>query len=178
MKVLALCGALHAVSANRRALSIAFEVAPNGVEVTIDTLLGTLPLFNPDLERQQPHPQVAALRAAVTQSDALLIACPEYGFSLPGVLKNAIDWLIGTGELENKLVATTAVVAGPGRGQRGLDALHIPLGAVSARVFGRVPIVIPRGDDPVQNASLRSELHRLLEVLLTEHRRGAAASEH
>jgi chromate reductase, NAD(P)H dehydrogenase (quinone) len=86
MKVLALCGALHADSANRRAMLVAVEAAPDGVEVTLDTLLSKLPLFNLDVERQAPHPQVAALRSAVADSDALLIACPEYGFSLPGVV--------------------------------------------------------------------------------------------
>jgi NAD(P)H-dependent FMN reductase len=70
----------------------------------------------------------------------LLIASPEYGHSLPGVLKNGIDWLIGSGELERKVVAITAAVPGPERGQRGLLALRDTLAAVSAEVVGGEPI--------------------------------------
>jgi NAD(P)H-dependent FMN reductase len=52
-------------------------------------------------------------RGMLAASDAVLIASPEYGFSLPGALKNAIDWVIGSGELEGKVVAITAAVPGP-----------------------------------------------------------------
>ena len=74
-------------------------------------------------------------------SDALLIAMPEYGHSLPGSLKNAIDWLIGSGELEGKLVAMTSAVPAPERGRLGLAALRDTLGAVSAKIAFQSPIV-------------------------------------
>jgi chromate reductase len=70
----------------------------------------------------------------------VLIASPEYGHSLPGALKNAIDWVIGSGELERKVVAITAAVPGPERGRLGLQALRQTLGAVSARIVGGEPI--------------------------------------
>jgi NAD(P)H-dependent FMN reductase len=75
-------------------------------------------------------------------SDAVLIACPEYGFSLPGALKNAIDWVIASGELEGKVVAITAAVPGPERGRRGLQALRDTLSAVRASIVGGEPIPI------------------------------------
>jgi NAD(P)H-dependent FMN reductase len=86
-------------------------------------------------------PVVDGWRRAIEQSDALLIAAPEYGFSLPGVIKNAIEWAIGTGELEGKLVAITASVSHPERGRRGLAALRDALSAVSVRLVGGDPIV-------------------------------------
>ena len=64
---------------------------------------------------------------------------------MPGALKNGIDWVIGTGELERKLVAITAAVPGIERGRLGLQALQQTLGAVSARIVGGEPIV--RGPD-------------------------------
>ncbi|MEO6602630.1 MAG: NAD(P)H-dependent oxidoreductase, partial [Polyangiaceae bacterium] len=88
---------------------------------------------------------VARLRQVVASSDALLIATPEYGHSLPGSLKNAIDWLIGTGELELKLVAITSAVPALERGRLGLAALRNTLGAVSARIAFQEPIA--RGPD-------------------------------
>ena len=82
-------------------------------------------------------------RQALVDSHAVLVASPEYGFSLPGALKNAIDWVIGSGELEGKVVAITAAVPGPERGRRGLQALRDTLSAVRARIVGGEPI--PRG---------------------------------
>ena len=64
-----------------------------------------------------------------------------YGFSLPGVLKNAIDWVIGSGELEGKVVAITAAVPAPERGRRGLQALRDTLSAVRVTIVGGEPIV-------------------------------------
>jgi chromate reductase len=83
-------------------------------------------------------------RHALAASDGVLIACPEYGFSLPGVLKNAIDWVIASGELEGKVVAITAAVPGPERGRRGLQALRDTLSAVRASIVGGEPIPIGR----------------------------------
>lgn len=100
-----------------------------------------MPHFDPDLDPDDPPPAVAAWRAALAASDGVLIACPEYGHSLPGVLKNAIDWVIGSGELEGKIVAITASVPIAERGRKGLVALAQTLGAVRARIVGGEPIV-------------------------------------
>src|SRR5207248_2545186 len=96
--------------------------------------------FDPDLEARGAPPSVDAWRRAIAESDALLVASPEYGHSLPGSLKNAIDWVIGSGELERKIVAITSAVPGPGRGRLGLAALRVALGAVSAVIVGGEPI--------------------------------------
>ncbi|HEX7451256.1 MAG TPA: NADPH-dependent FMN reductase, partial [Polyangiaceae bacterium] len=121
-----------------------------GVELLLYDGLRDLPHFNPDLEQGGAPALVNALREAVQQSDALLIAMPEYGHSLPGALKNAIDWLIGSGELERKLCAITSSVPIAERGLRGLKALQDTLGAVSARIAFARPIVRgPTFDDEV-----------------------------
>jgi NAD(P)H-dependent FMN reductase len=109
-----------------------------------------LPHFDPDLEAEETQPDVDAWRVALASSDAVLIASPEYGHSLPGALKNAIDWTIGTGELERKIVAITASVPHPDRGRRGLGALADTLRAVSATIVGGEPIA--RG--PALDASI------------------------
>lgn len=140
MKVLAVCGSLQARSGNLALLTTAVATAPPGVEITIFDGLRNLPLFNPDLEWSGVPEAVTEWRQALATSDGVLIASPEYGFSLPGALKNAIDWVIGSGELERKVVAITAAVAGPGRGRRGLAALRDTLTAVSATIIGGEPI--------------------------------------
>src|SRR5260370_29518751 len=113
--------------------------APDGVEVVVFDGLRDLPHFDPDLEAEGEPEAVHIWRRVIAQSDALLIASPEYGHSLPGVLKNGIDWVIGSGELERKVVAITAALPGPQRGRRGLAALRDPLGAVTADAVGGAP---------------------------------------
>ena len=141
MRVLAVCGSLQAKSSNLTLLKLAVASAPEGVEVSIFDGLRDLPHFDPDLEATGVPPSVDAWRAALSRSDAVLIASPEYGHSLPGSLKNAVDWVIGSGELERKVVAITAATPGPERGRLGLQALRQTLLAVSATIVGGEPIV-------------------------------------
>src|SRR5262245_66429079 len=144
IRVLGIVGSLGARSSNLTLLETAASVAPDGIEVVLYAGLGELPHFDPDIDPDDAPPPVRALRQAIAGSDALLIAAPEYGHSLPGVLKNAIDWLIGSGELEEKVVAITASVPSVERGREGLAALSQTLGAVRA-VIGR--------DDPIARGS-------------------------
>jgi len=138
---LAVSGSLQAGSSNRSLLESAASLAPEGVEVVFFEGLRALPHFDPDLERDAPRPEVEAWRRALSESDAVLVASPEYGHSLPGSLKNAIDWVIGTGQLYRKVVAITASVSYAERGRMGLQALRQTLEAVSAIVAFDAPIV-------------------------------------
>ena len=159
MRILAINGSLQARSSNLTLLETAIAAAPPGVEIVIFDGLRALPHFNLDLEATETLAVVDAWRSAVAESDALLIAAPEYGFSLPGVLKNAIEWVIGTGELEQKLVAITASVNHTDRGRRGLAALRDALGAVSAKIIGGEPIV--------RGATLEQDVAALVRALVT-----------
>jgi NAD(P)H-dependent FMN reductase len=140
MRILAICGSLQAKSANRLLLNTAALSMPPGVELVLFDRLRDLPHFNPDVEAAGAPESVEQWRQALVESRAVLIASPEYGFSLPGVVKNAIDWVIGSGELEDKVIAITAVVPGPERGRRGLQALREALSAVRATIVGGEPI--------------------------------------
>ena len=103
-RVLCLCGSLRRVSSNRAALEAARQLAPASLELAMYDDLATLPLFNPDDERDPLPPSVLALREAVGQADALLIACPEYAHGVPGAFKNLLDWLVGSLEFPGKPV--------------------------------------------------------------------------
>lgn len=138
--ILGVCGSLQRQSANLTLLNAAAVTAPPGVKVVVFDGLGELPHFNPDIETTGAPESVLRWRRALAECDAVLIASPEYGFSLPGVLKNAIDWVIGSGELEGKAVAITAAVPAPERGRRGLQALRDTLAAVRATIVGGEPI--------------------------------------
>lgn len=107
-EVLAICGSLRKDSFNRRLLDAAADLAPAGVRVTVYEGLEALPPFNADKE-DAPGPAVLDLLRQVEKADGLLLATPEYNYSIPGVLKNAIDWLSrpigGVRRLEHKPVA-------------------------------------------------------------------------
>lgn len=104
LKILALSGSLRKHSSNKSLLNAASHLAAEGVEIIFYEGLGELPHFNPDLEGMEPA-SVINFRAAIQDVDAVLISSPEYAHGISGTLKNALDWLVGSGELVGKPVA-------------------------------------------------------------------------
>jgi NAD(P)H-dependent FMN reductase len=113
MRILAISGSLQRRSLNTALLRAAHALAPPGIEVQIYDGLGALPHFNPDDERDGASPAVADLRAELAAAGAVLIATPEYAHGAPGVLKNALDWIVGSGELTDKPLALLSAAPGP-----------------------------------------------------------------
>lgn len=91
LNVLALCGSLRRASYNRSALRAAIEMAPAGIRIGTAEI-GDIPLYNEDVREKGFPPPVERLRREIAEADALLFVSPEYNYSIPGVLKNAIDW--------------------------------------------------------------------------------------
>jgi chromate reductase len=89
LTILGIAGSLRKDSYNKAALRAAQQLCPPGAKLEVCDIAG-LPLFNQDEERN-PHPKVAELKQRIRAADAILIATPEYNYSIPGVLKNAID---------------------------------------------------------------------------------------
>ncbi len=147
IRILGIVGSLGARSSNLTLLETAASVAPDGIEVLLYTRLGELPYFDPDIDPDDAPPAVRALRQAIAASDAVLIAAPEYGHSLPGVLKNGIDY--------------------SERGRQGLAALRQTLGAVRAVIVSDEPIV--RGS--TSEATMRDVLRRLVDGVRETRRR-------
>ena len=90
IRVLGIAGSLRRGSYNQAALRAAQQLAPEGMTIDIFDLNG-IPLFNQDDEKNPP-PRVAEFKQQIRAADAILIVTPEYNYSVPGVLKNAIDW--------------------------------------------------------------------------------------
>jgi chromate reductase len=117
MKVLAISGSLRRDSLNTRLLRAAAELAPSGVEVELldPALLKELPIYDADDDVVTPPVAVRRLRGAIRQADALLIATPEYNGTIPGGLKNAIDWAsrpYGNASLTGKPAAVLGATTG------------------------------------------------------------------
>ncbi|MFI7143041.1 NADPH-dependent FMN reductase [Streptomyces massasporeus] len=92
VNILAISGSLRTGSTNTALLRAAQKHAPSGVSISLYENLGAIPLYNGDLDTDSPPTAVEELRAAIAEADGLLIATPEYNYSIPGVLKNALDW--------------------------------------------------------------------------------------
>jgi chromate reductase len=97
MKVLGITGSLRKGSFNTLALRAAQKLAPAGMDVSIADI-SQIPLYNDDVRAAGEPAAVTALKAQVRAADAVLIVTPEYNFSIPGVLKNTLDWLSGPPE--------------------------------------------------------------------------------
>ena len=174
MNILALSGSLRAASVNSALLRVACRVAPLGV--TVETLegLGDLPLFNPDLETEPPD-LVRRFRARVAQSDALLIASPEYAHGITGTIKNALDWLVSFEPFAGKMVA---LLNASGRAHHADAALREILRTMAAILVEPASITIPLPGSSLDEeaiaalpgvaASLRKSLTDLHEALAVQ----------
>lgn len=117
LHLIGLAGSLRLRSYNRALLQAACELAPAGLSIEVYEV-GDLPLFNEDLESEGPPVPVSRLRNAVRAADGVLLVTPEYNHGVPGVLKNAVDWLsqpLRQSALEGK----PAAMMGASTGQAG-----------------------------------------------------------
>ena len=118
--ILGISGSLRRGSFNTAALRAAARLAPDDVEVRVLTLHG-IPMFDPDSEeRDVRRPAVLEFREAIRAADGLLIATPEYNFSITGALKNAIDWA-SRGGADSPLNGKPAAILGAGGGSEHSD---------------------------------------------------------
>jgi len=149
MKVLAISGSLRAGSYNEELLGAAVEHLPSGWEVERWDGLRDIPAYDQDLDKHHP-PNVLALREAIEAADAVLIATPEYNHSIPGALKNALDWVSrphATNPLRNKPVAVIGASASAFGAIWAQAELRKVMGAIGARVVGEDEIPVANAAD-------------------------------
>ncbi len=146
--VLGIAGSLRRASYNRRLIEAAVECAPPGMDVRRYQELVSIPPFDEDLERATnggPAP-VRELRQRVASADGLLIATPEYNWSIPGVLKNSIDWLSRPAP-DEVLVGKPVAVIGASGGKWGTrlaqSALRQVLTSTECLVLPRPTLFVP-----------------------------------
>ena len=114
MKVLGISGSLRKGSYNAMALRAAQKLAPQGITVEIADI-STIPMYNDDVRVAGEPAEVAALKAKIRAADAVLLVTPEYNFSIPGVLKNTLDWMSRPPEppFDGKVVGIMGASPGP-----------------------------------------------------------------
>jgi chromate reductase len=175
MRVLGVSGSLRRDSHNRRLLRAAAELLPPGVEFVEFDGLKAIPPFDED-DEHAPDPAVGAWREALADADVVLFATPEYNGSIPGVLKNAIDWAsrpVKTAALRNKPVAVVGASTGMFGAVWAQAELRKVLATAGARVLDR-ELPVPVADDAFTDdgrlveAEHHDELGAIVEALLIE----------
>lgn len=144
--VLVLVGSLRAASINRQLAELAVESAPAGVSIEWFDRLAELPFYNEDIDTDDVAEPVAALRQAAARADAALVVTPEYNGSIPGVLKNAIDWLsrpYGNGALNGKPFVVIGAALGQYGGVWAHDETRKSLGIAGSRLVDGLDLAIP-----------------------------------
>ncbi|HSF62085.1 MAG TPA: NAD(P)H-dependent oxidoreductase [Gaiellaceae bacterium] len=182
MRILAVSGSLRDASYNTALARAAVGQAPEGVEIELYDRLRDVPLYDSDLDGEDAPEAVRDLRSRIERADALLLVTPEYNGSVPGVLKNAIDWASRPPRGGAALWGKTAAIAGATTGQYGAlwaqQDLRRILGIAGARVIeGELPV--PRaheafdGEGRLSNRIVAERLRSHLAALV-EHAAPAA----
>src|SRR5690242_5745243 len=161
-RLLLISGSLRGGSTNSATLRTAAALTPDGIRAVIYDGMGRLPHFNPDDDPTDGvglDPEVAALRAALTEADALLLSTPEYAGALPGSFKNLLDWTVGGGETYGMPVAwiNTAGAAAPAGGANAEESLRKVLGYTGSEIVEPACLRIPVERDAIGNDGLIAE---------------------
>jgi len=171
--IVGIAGSLRKASYNRALLRAAEELLPEGVTLQIAEI-GELPLFDQDSEQNLPA-AVVKIKEMVEQAGAVLIATPEYNYSVPGVLKNAIDWLsrpYGKNSLDDKPVAIMGAsvgMLGSARAQYHLRQMFVFL---NGHVLNRPEVMVPTAQEKfdatgkLTDAKTREKVQEILAALV------------
>jgi chromate reductase, NAD(P)H dehydrogenase (quinone) len=176
LKILGISGSLRRGSYNTMLLLAASELVPPGVELELWDGLKAVPPYDEDDDVQPAPVGAAALREAIAEADAVLFATPEYNWSIPGVLKNAIDWVsrpLATNPLRNKPVAVVGASTGAFGAVWSQAELRKVLSATGARVVegaaavGHAPTHFDDQGHMIAG-ELRDELAEVVSALVAE----------
>jgi NAD(P)H-dependent FMN reductase len=164
-RILLVSGSTYAASVQSAALRTAARTAPPDIAVTLFDGLRDLPAFVPG--QRNPPSAVGLLRLQVNAADAILFSTPEYAGSLPGSLKNLVEWLVAGGELAGKAVAWLSVMA-PGHDENACATLEAALAHGNARLLSACCLRVPVEPSSVDAAGLVTDprLHQALQDVL------------
>jgi chromate reductase len=171
--ILGFAGSLRKNSYNKALLRVAMELVPKSAKLEIFDLEG-IPPFNQDLESRMPE-KVKGFKAKIKRADAILIATPEHNYSIPGILKNAIDWAsrpLGDNSFEGKPVAIMSASPGTLGGARAQYHLRQVLVSLNMHAINRPEVIVASVDEKIDekgnlvDEKTRKKIRQLLENLV------------
>lgn len=170
--LLAISGSIRAHSANTSVLKSLQAFAPEDVYIHLYEGIDRFPHFNPDITDTVALKQVNEFRDQLRKADGVIICTPEYAFGLPGVLKNALDWLVSSGEFTDKPTATISaspLVTGADKAHAQLIQTLKVMGAkIPAGASLTIPAILKKIDDQgrVNDQSTIDDLSDLINTLI------------
>jgi chromate reductase, NAD(P)H dehydrogenase (quinone) len=185
MRILAISGSLRAASHNTALLRAAAELAPGGVDIELYEDLEALPPYNEDRDTDQPPAEVTRLREAIEDADAILFSTPEYNTTMPGQVKQVVDWASRPHGPESALWGKPAAAMGASVTDYGAmwaqDHLRRALGIAGARVLD-TELAVPHAeqlidaDGRLTDPETRERVGELVESLVEHMNLHAAAA--
>ena len=169
LKILAISGSTRKKSSNESILKAIEQLFSDKLEVDIYRGIDQLPHFNPDLDNDNPPIVIRDLRDRIRRSDGVVICSPEYVFSLPGSLKNAIDWNVSTTVFSNKPVAFIIAAAS---GEKAYESLDLIMTTIEARITPNSKLLIQGGrgkigkDGEIYDSETSESIKVLVESLM------------
>lgn len=159
--VLVLLGSLRRASINRGLVTVALDHAPEGVRMAFFDRLSELPHYNEDIDNGCVPNAVAALRDLASEADAVLVVTPEYNGTIPGVLKNAIDWLsrpYGLSPVKDKYTAVIGASLGRYGGSSARDDTRKAFAITGSRIANTLAMSVStsalNGKDPSEHPTI------------------------
>jgi NAD(P)H-dependent FMN reductase len=172
MKILAVSGSLRAKSSNSAILQALLKLAADGIDIEIYHGLGNLPHFNPDIDSQEILVPVLDWRSQIQNADGVIFCTPEYAHGVPGVLKNALDWIVSSGEFMHKPTAVISASPTPDGGAKANASLVQTLRVMMAEITEDTILCIPavsaklnhgnKLTDPLTEMALKSVVNALV----------------
>ena len=160
-KILTICGSTKANSTNSLILDMLQEFAASEFDFK-QYDIGLLPFFNPDLDGEKIPQQVMNFLNQLAESDAVIICTPEYVFSLPGVLKNALEWTVSSSGFSKKPVALIVAATG---GEKAFESLQLIMKTIEAKFDSSTTLLIQGAKAKVSHAETKEKLEKLFTAL-------------
>ncbi|TFF39690.1 NADPH-dependent FMN reductase [Mucilaginibacter psychrotolerans] len=166
--IFAISGSLRSGSSNHAILNHIGDLLPADVNYFIYDSLASIPPFDPGLDNEHPPEAVAELRNHLAMADAIIICTPEYAFGVPGQLKNALDWLVGSSSFVDKPVSLITASLG---GEACHAAMQLILGALSAKLTPEATLLVQfirskiNGDGVITDSGTKEQIRKVVEEL-------------
>ncbi|MFY4777272.1 NADPH-dependent FMN reductase [Metabacillus sp. RGM 3146] len=173
VKILAISGSLRKNSSNTTILLALSKISPLETDFHFYEGLENLPHFNPEIDTEEPPDSVSNFRKQLKEADGVIICTPEYARGVPGVLKNALDWAVSSGEFMNKPVAVISASSHSSGGEKAHESIMLTLEMIQAKIpeestlrIGAAGTKISKNAEII-DAFTKKELENVLHSLLS-----------
>ncbi|MBT1702390.1 NADPH-dependent FMN reductase [Chryseosolibacter indicus] len=163
-RIVALSGSLKEQSSNAAILKIISAFVPQEIEYKIYNGIDKLPFFNPDLDNENVAEHLTSFRSVLGSAHGVIICTPEYAFGIPGVLKNALEWLVSSATLYEKPVVTISASPSAQGGDKAHESLRLVLTALGARLTDDGQLTIPSLRNKIDQQGVVTDKNLLVDL--------------